>query len=493
MSVRTLSCGVLLLTALGCANEPAVSTESEQAYARYQQGLDELRRYNLKQAEEQFTAAVAADSSFAVAHLFLGRTMMLLGQPEKAKDEFTTAQRLGPSASDLERLQIEHSCAAYQRNQAAADTAYGELQRRFPDDAYTLEVTAGRAWRDLDYAQAVAAYARVLTLDPTRVDMHNLLGYLHLEAGQYGKAIESFQRYVYYAPDFANPHDSLGDALSATGQYEEAMVQYQAALAIDPSFLHSSSQLARLLTVTGQLHYARSLVEKTDALFLSYHQTSTRDLILMGIDECARDWAALQQRAATTLEELDASLDMERDAALRAATYRVFALAEMGQLEAARQARQRVDEILAVVTKKDESDGKVNVSDWVRLIEGGLDCRIARAAGRPAEAVDALAKAIESAQQSPHELEGFRLELARARLAAGAPEQALSDVEQILRVVPTQPRANLLGAQILAELGRSEEALRNLSIYFEVMGRADDDLPELVEARQLARRFAVAN
>ena len=483
----------LLLGILACAGDPTVTTESPEAYSHYQAGLEEWRRYNLRAAQEDFEAAVTADSSFALAHLSLARTLVTIGLHDEAKKSFETALRLSPNASELERLQIEHSYAVHKRDQASADKCFDLLLQRYPKDAYTLEVTAGRAWRELDFAQAEQTYLEILAADPTRVDVHNLLGYLQLEAGRYEDAIESFQRYVYYAPDFANPHDSLGDALQATGQYDEAIAQYQAALEIDPAFIHSSSQLAGLLALTGQLNYARSLIEKSEPLFTSYNQTSTRDQLLMYIDEQARDWESIRDRALTKLAQLDPEKDLDRGPALRCATYYVAALVELGRLDEAREARRRVGEILALTLEKEQGDDRVYVTNFVRLIECTIDTRLARAAGNPAETLEPLAAAIELSQQSPHKQEPFRLELAKARRTAGQNEQALAELEKILHVVPSQPRANFLAAQVLADLGRSEDALRHLSIYFEVMSRADDDHPELAEARQLARRFTVAN
>jgi Flp pilus assembly protein TadD len=127
------------------------------------------------------------------------------------------------------------------------------------------------------------------------------------------------------------------------------------------------------------------------------------------------------------------------------------------------------------------------------LVKCSLDSRFARARAESGVGIEALAAALKASQQSPHELSQYHIELAKALLAADQPEAALAEVETILRVIPTHPRANLQAAEILAQLGRSEDVLRHLGIYLEVMRRADPGHPGIQTARQLAERYAMAN
>ena len=63
-------------------------------------------------------------------------------------------------------------------------------------------------------------------------------------------------------------------------------------------------------------------------------------------------------------------------------------------------------------------------------------------------------------------------------------------VDAVRRHIPDFPYTNLLGAQILAALGRQEPALDMLAAYLQVMRHADDDHPGMQTARELYAQLA---
>jgi protein O-mannosyl-transferase len=71
----------------------------------------------------------------------------------------------------------------------------------------------------------------------------NDLGYVCMDAGQYGDAEKAFRLALGYRPDSARTHNNLGAALASQGKYEEAIKQFREALRLDPEYDKARSNL----------------------------------------------------------------------------------------------------------------------------------------------------------------------------------------------------------------------------------------------------------
>jgi len=88
--------------------------------------------------------------------------------------------------------------------------------------------------REQRYAEAAAAFAAALQIDPNHVDTHNDLGAVFRLVGNATDAITEFRRALALDPDHVNALSNLATALLERNEVEEAIAIYQRALALAP-------------------------------------------------------------------------------------------------------------------------------------------------------------------------------------------------------------------------------------------------------------------
>jgi ribosomal protein S12 methylthiotransferase accessory factor len=104
--------------------------------------------------------------------------------------------------------------------------------------------TAGR------FGEALTWLAKGASLDPERTDIHNLIGYCHFKRGEHAQAVAAFQRVIELDPSSAIDYANLGINLEAMGESQKAIECYRMALALDPGIEFASHHLAKLSGVS---------------------------------------------------------------------------------------------------------------------------------------------------------------------------------------------------------------------------------------------------
>jgi tetratricopeptide (TPR) repeat protein len=92
--------------------------------------------------------------------------------------------------------------------------------------------------------QAVAAYERVLELDPEHAAAHINLGTLYYNRQDYKAAEEHYRQALRIDPRYALAHFDLGNVLDETGRVAEAIQAYMAALQLAPTYADAHYNLA---------------------------------------------------------------------------------------------------------------------------------------------------------------------------------------------------------------------------------------------------------
>ena len=92
--------------------------------------------------------------------------------------------------------------------------------------------------------QAIAAYERVLELDPEHAAAHINLGTLYYNRQDYKAAEEHYRHALRIDPRYALAHFDLGNVLDETGRVTEAIQTYLRALQLAPTYADAHYNLA---------------------------------------------------------------------------------------------------------------------------------------------------------------------------------------------------------------------------------------------------------
>lgn len=199
---------------------------------------------------------VAAGRAFADVHHLLGLSRSLLGQHERAVDEFDRALALNPryieahihrgiALSELGR--VEEAETAF-RQAAAHDRSAGPgFSRHVAAQLANQHAALGDAYAEAGaLAEAVAQYVRAVELGPDFHDLRYRLARLMLEKGNALDAREHLERIVAANPDFVDARAALGLALYLAGDPEGARQQWSGVLARRPGHTRAAAYLSML-------------------------------------------------------------------------------------------------------------------------------------------------------------------------------------------------------------------------------------------------------
>jgi lipoprotein NlpI len=83
------------------------------------------------------------------------------------------------------------------------------------------------------HTEALAAYDKIIFLDPKFAQAHNNRGVVLQNFGRYTDALDSFDRAIALESNFSDAHVNRGNALRHLQLYDDALVAYDKALALN--------------------------------------------------------------------------------------------------------------------------------------------------------------------------------------------------------------------------------------------------------------------
>ena len=217
-----------------------VTTTSDDARAHFEEGRARMAHADFAGAREHLDAALAADPSFGLAHMYRA-----IASPSDLEAEHMRRA----SAADVSEGegQMIASYAAHLEDDHEREVALlRAVAEQFPDDPHP-PFNLGFELYGLDrHDEAITVFRQSIARDAAFAGAHNGLGYAAMEAGDDATAERAFRDYIRLAPDEANPYDSYGEFLMIRGRYDEAEAQFEQALARNPDFAASANNLARV-------------------------------------------------------------------------------------------------------------------------------------------------------------------------------------------------------------------------------------------------------
>jgi len=206
--------------------------------------------------------AKAIDPESAEARYVLGVVEQMLGQADRALEEYSEASRLDPAESKYVLAEAEMRVAAGQAEQAAkslADAA-GRMSGRAEVHAALGDVLTLLA----RYADAVTSYRTALRLEPDRPDFKERLAIALFYSGAYAEAEPALAELIKTGPDFATEwaQRMRGECLIALRRLPEARALYQTLANSRPDAAAPLVGLAKCDILDNRLPAAKALLEQ---------------------------------------------------------------------------------------------------------------------------------------------------------------------------------------------------------------------------------------
>ena len=92
--------------------------------------------------------------------------------------------------------------------------------------------------------EAIAAYLKVLDMDPNHAAAHINLGTLYYNRQEYSAAERHYRSAIEIDPRYALAHFDLGNVLDETGRVQEAIATYKTAIQLAPTYADAHYNLA---------------------------------------------------------------------------------------------------------------------------------------------------------------------------------------------------------------------------------------------------------
>ncbi|HMB89280.1 MAG TPA: protein kinase, partial [Rhodothermales bacterium] len=187
-------------------------TSSPEALRHYVEGLQAMYRSNFTEALEQFDAAVADDSSFAMAYYH--RELAYSWQTGSAdRQTLERALQYGDRVSERERALIEATFTMLE-DLPTRKAAFENLTARYPDEKFAWYQLGEILYHNYWPQRSVAVFNRAAELDP-----HFIIAYIHLadvyfHTDEYDKARPLLNQVL--ALDSANVEFQLNQAFLDT-------------------------------------------------------------------------------------------------------------------------------------------------------------------------------------------------------------------------------------------------------------------------------------
>ena len=287
-----------------------VTTHSMEAYNYFLKGREDFIKFYYADAVRFLEKSIELDSSFAMAHLYLGRAQGARDNIRARNASYVKAKQYSMRATERERLCIDAFYAsAIERDQERYFQILQELRKEYPKEKWVfvlLSLYYGS--RDM-YEKEIETLQAALQLDPGYGDALNLLAYAYADRGEFDRALEYLERYANVSPGEANPFDSMAEVYFRKGDLEEALKRYEEAVEVKPGFLscfpisYISALQEEYDTALEWVNRFRSQSSDSGEVAMAefwrallHHWTGSREQALREMRESRRLWGVVGHR-----------------------------------------------------------------------------------------------------------------------------------------------------------------------------------------------------
>jgi len=325
-----------------------LEAEPKHPDANFHMGLLVVGVGKVKEALPFFENALEANPRIAEFWLSYIDALIVLGRIAAAENVFDQAKRMGAEGEAFDQLaqRLDNQSADLNKGNSQtvnSDPVSSHAQSHEPDQAQLQSLISFYSQGQLQ--QALAAAHQLLEVFSNSVILHNIMGAVNSDLGQFDAAINNFKRAMNIRPSDPELYYNMGLALHKKGDLGVAIASYQNALKIKPSYAEAYNNMGIALKDKGDLVAAIDGYKKALNIKPDYAEAYNN----MGIAQ--KDKGDL----AAAIESCQQALKIKPD---YAEAYNTMGNAqkEDGDLEAAMNSY-----LQALKLNPDYADGKVNM------------------------------------------------------------------------------------------------------------------------------------
>ena len=207
----------------------------------------------LDQAITEFEKIVALQPKSVEDRMVLGQLYTVKHEPEKAEDQFKTAQAIEPESEDvvlnLSRLYAESGDLQHAVKSIEAVPVDGRTPK--------MEFTLGALYDQMKQPKdAISAYKRAEDLEPGDLQTMDALAQALLNNEDLDAALKEYQALAQADPENADAISHVAEIERRQGKYEDALTTVRKARKLDPKSLEAGFNEGLLLDILGRFDEA---------------------------------------------------------------------------------------------------------------------------------------------------------------------------------------------------------------------------------------------
>lgn len=445
-------------------NLASVMTNNLEAYRFYSLALEKANGLQAKDGLQLLEKAVTLDPEFAMAHARIGYIYTVtLGWAAKGKPHLEKAYSLSNRLTEKDRLYIQAWYAVANSDFTSSINTYQEILKKYPTETEAYLRLALLLRGEEKFEEAILVLRQGLNVDPNSPNLHNSLGGTFSIQGKHSEAISEHLQYVALRPNEPNAYDSLGLTYHWAGQYEKAIEEFNKALKLNPNFEIALIHLGNTYFQSGRYYLAIDCFKKYIAAAPSKLERargySTLAYVYRKQRKLAESFEAAKQAAKeeeTSITELFISAVNKSDWTT-AENLKVSILTDSGYSNRGARFSPRYKFYLIGYLALKKGENEVALENFKLAL---------------------------SHPPFPWSIDSYEDCLANAYLETGDYDKAIAEYQRILQLNPNYPLARFSLALALEKKGLIEESKQNYQIFLKSWELADQNLPEIIQAKQ---------
>ena len=445
-----------------------LTTTSLEAYKYYFTGREAAFKMYNQEAIDNLEKAIALDSTFVEAYEKLARQYYIINENEKALKIIEKVKLLSSKLTE-EKLITILALEAYIKHDWDLATNYYKRLLRINPENIGAHLTLGTIYyqKKMMYDVGISEFKKVLKLDPLGIThfsswTYNILGWAYLRKGDYEKARTAFKKYVALLPNQTYPLDCLGNFHLIVGDYDLAITNLQQSLETNPDYHLSYKLLGETYLGKGMYSQALASYERYLDLVIEDAQKAEAHYYLGKLYYLKGDYE-------NSISECQYALELNPDLI---EVHWIFGLTLIRK-KIFDNAESEVSTIKGLIEKTNVEELK----KYYYHLKGELSL----SKGHHKQAIDYFNKAanIESLDR-----QFFINASGEAYFKVGELDKAAKKLESVIRINPNHAQSHYLLGLVYQKRGEQEKAKEHFEKFMYIWKDADENLPQLVEAKK---------